>query len=122
VLSSGDNASNGSWTSHRRGIRQDLLSAEVAAELVNAARPLTLGELSSRLGQHFRSLAYVLAADCREGTIERLEGGRYCLLRAPGMEDILQFVLVCELRWRLDDRLELMRGRPDGSQAPRRPD
>ncbi len=107
---------------NRRGIRQELLSAEVAAALVNAARPLTLGELSSCLGQHFRSLAYVLAADGREGTIERHEGGLYSLMRAPGLDELMQFVHVCELKWQVDDRLELTRGRSDGSQAPHGPD
>ena len=79
----------------------DLL-AELTSLLQSADRPLTLGDLSLGLGRNFRAVAWVLAAACQAGTVDRLEGGRYALAMSPALVELLAFVRACETRWELN--------------------
>ena len=89
--------------------RDDRHSSGVAAELVSALRmaekPLSLGELSQRLGRPFQTVAFALTNACRSGDVDRLEGGLYSLRPRPALAQLFAFVSACEAGWELDDRL-----------------
>jgi hypothetical protein len=101
-------------------------AADARVELVNvlreAAAPLSLGEVSERLGLPFRPVAYLLTAAISQGSVDRLEGGRYALSqggqeRMVCLGELLEFVLACEADWRLDDKLAAL----DRYAGPRQP-
>jgi hypothetical protein len=80
--------------------------------LEEADAPLSLGEISSRLGLHFRFVAYLLAQASSAGMVHKLPGGTYASIAGPRpapcqLEELMQFVLACEAEWRFDDRLVL---------------
>lgn len=77
------------------------LMAELISVLNGAEKPLSLGELSLRLGRNFRSIAWVLAAAGNAGTVDRLEGGRYALSVRPALLELYALVHECETRWEL---------------------
>jgi hypothetical protein len=88
--------------SARRGVgghRAGDIAAELTCLLQDAGQPLTLGELSQHLGRNFRAIAWVLAAACRAGTVDRLEGGRYALAISPSLVELFANVRACEKAW-----------------------
>jgi len=94
--------------SNREQGRARYLTAELASAFLNAEKPLSLGELSERLGRPFRSVAVALSAACRAGDVDRLEGGLYSLRSRPSLADLFAFVHAREAEWELDDRLRLL--------------
>jgi hypothetical protein len=86
-------------------------AAELTSLLQNAETPMTLGEVSQHLGRNFRAVAWVLAAACRAGRVDRLEDGRYALAISPSLVELFACVRACEAAWedsmlRSDPRLQ----------------
>ena len=75
-------------------------AAALRSLLQSAENPLTLGELSMRLGRPYRAVAVDLVAGSRAGEIERLEGGQYALRLQPALKELFAVVLACEARWK----------------------
>lgn len=94
--------------------------ADLLAVLREAKRPMNLDEISRTLGLPFRWVAYMLVEANRRGVIERRADGRYSYsvsarrtdftksASREHLDDLFQFVLVCEADWRLDDRLSYL--------------
>jgi hypothetical protein len=80
------------------------LVADLIAVLESAEKPVSLGELSQRLGRPFRAVAVTLAAASRLGGIDCLEGGLYVRRLPPALSDLFAFVRECEVAWETDDR------------------
>ena len=83
---------------------------DLRAVLHGAETPLSLGEISSRLALPYRFVASTLFQEVGRGSVERVAGGRYALCsgsleRTQRLDELFEFVHVCEAEWRLDDRL-----------------
>ena len=83
------------------------LRIELIHQLQNAEKPLTLSELSLRIGRPFPAVFAALVAARSAGAVDRLEGGFYGLRLAPALLELFAAVHACEVEWRLDDRLGL---------------
>ena len=89
--------------------RAATIAADLQCVLHGAEKPLALGELSLRLGRPHRTVAFALAAACRAGAVERLEGGMYSLGLRPALTELFDLVRACEMKWE-EDRLGLRAG------------
>ncbi len=78
------------------------LAAELVFVLQSADKPLSLGELTERLGRPFRAIAGALAAGCTAGDVDRLDGGLYVVPLRPALAELFALVNACEAQWKLD--------------------
>jgi hypothetical protein len=74
-------------------------AAALRSALQSAETPLTLGELSMRLGRPFHAVAVDLLAGSRAGDVERIDGGWYALRLQPALTELFALVLACEASW-----------------------
>jgi hypothetical protein len=81
--------------------------SELLLVLRDAERPLSLGDLSQRLGRPYRAVAFTVSAACSSGHVDRLEGGLYSLRPRPALAELFAFVHGCEAMWELNDRLRV---------------